>query len=112
MTDKQIEELIAKIDTLEKKVVELTPKKDASVPKEDARDISIKRGTDFLKSYLAEDLPKEKLDSYSFNDLLVAADLKATMKPAINLNPAPPINKTDAVEDNRPEWLIPTIEGK
>jgi len=111
-TDEEFAALTSKFDTLFKTVEELKPKADTdATPKEDARDISIKRGTSFLKSFLEKDLPKEKLDSYTFNDLLVAAELKTSMKPPITLNPAPPMSKTDAVVDSRPEWQRPKVEA-
>jgi len=108
-TDEEFKELAAKLDTLVKTVEDMKPKEDAdSTPKEDARDKLIERGAAFLRSFLANDLPKEKLDSYPLNDLLVAAELKTSMKPS-NDNPAPPLSKEDAVKDDRPEWLIPTV---
>ena len=111
-TDEEFTELVSKFDTLAEQYAKLKPKEDAdSTPKEDARDISIKRGTAFLKGYLEKDLPKEKLDTYTFNDLLVAAELKTSMKPPKTLNPAPPIDKEDAVKDSRPEWLRPTVKA-
>ena len=111
-TDEEYKELVSKLDSLTKKYEELKPKEDAdSTPKEDARDVSIKRGTSFLKAFLEKDLPKDKLDTYTFNDLLVAAELKTSMKPASNLNPAPPLSKEDAVVDSRPEWQRPKVEA-
>ena len=103
ITDEEFAALVKKVDSLS------TPPVDP-IPKEDARDILLNRGAEFLRDYLKDNLPKEKLDSYSFNDLLVAAELKSHFKPSV-LNPAPPITKTDAKPDSRPSWLIPTIEG-
>ena len=102
--------LTAKLDALTKIVETLVkPPEDEPAPKTDARDVSITRGTAFLKEFLAKDLTKEKLDAYTFNDLLVAAELKTSIMPNLNLNPAPPLSKEDAVDDPRPAWLRPTV---
>ena len=107
---KAFSDLVAKVDALTKVIDDLKPKQDTeNIP--DPRDISIERGKAFLNSYLEKDIPKEKRDTYSFTDLLVAADLKLA-RPTNQLNPAPPIEKTDAVKDNRPEWLIPTVVSR
>lgn len=94
--------LAEKVDAL---IKALTP---PETPKEDARDHSLAKGVSFFKTYLEKVLPKEKLDTLTFDELVLAAELKAQIQPP-QLNPAPPINKTDAKIDPRPKWLIPEV---
>ena len=110
-TDEEWAGLVSKLDALSYDVESLKPKEDPDpTPKTDARDTSIAKGKAFFITYLDKVLPKEKLDTLSFDELVLAAELKSVIKPS-NLNPAPPISKTDAKTDNRPEWLIPTVES-
>ena len=100
-TDDDFQALVAKVDAL---AAALEP---PTTPKEDARDVSLAKGTSFFKTYLEKVLPKEKLDTLTFDELVLAAELKAQIQPP-KLNPAPPIDKTDAA-DPRPAWLIPEV---
>jgi len=87
--------LTEKVDAL---IKALTP---PETPKEDARDKSLAKGINFFKTYLANALPKEKLDALTFDELVLAAELKGHTPPALNPAPAP---KNDA-KPGVPDWM-------
>ncbi|MCK5344917.1 MAG: hypothetical protein KAR20_16010 [Candidatus Heimdallarchaeota archaeon] len=102
-----VDKLTEKIDTLTKQVEDLKPEEE-TVEKTDARDTSIEKGSVYLRKNLEKVLSKEKLDTMNFDELLVAAEMRDTIKPP-TFNPAPPISpKTDT--EKRPGFLIPTVD--
>ena len=111
-TDAEWAELTAKLDSLTKELEALkTPPAADSTPKLDARDTSLAKGKAFFLTYLDKTLPREKLDTLSFDELVLASELKSQISP-VKLNPAPPIDKTDAgTTDSRPAYLRATVEG-
>jgi hypothetical protein len=108
--DEEFAALVAKLDAALVQIEALTPKEDTTA-KEDARDLSIKKGVNFLKTFLDGVLPKEKLDSFNFDELVLAAELKSQIKPS-KINPAPTIGKEDTKNDGRPSYLKATVGGK
>lgn len=116
LTEKQLEALIEKLDTVDKltekidtltqQVEDLKPEEE-STEKTDTRDISIEKGSVYLRKNLEKVLSKEKLDTMNFDELLVAAEMRDTIKPP-TFNPAPPIvSKKDT--EARPSYLIPEV---
>ena len=101
------EDLVKKVDAISETLESLKPKEDAE-PETDPRDKSIKDGAEFLKNYIGKALPEKKLDTMNFDQLLVAAEMKTSLKPANTLNHAPTIEKKDAT-DKRPSWEIPEV---
>ena len=101
------DDLTAKVDAITKTLEELKPKEDAD-KETDPRDKSISEGAEFLKNFIGKALPEKKMDTMNFDQLLVAAEMKSTFKPANTLNPAPPISKTDATDKRKP-WEIPEV---
>lgn len=73
---KKLDALTKKIDALEEKL--------APEQKEDAdpRDALIKKGAEAFRGILADALPKEKLDAMSFEELLIAHELKSKLDSA------------------------------
>ena len=100
-TDDDFRALADKVDAL---ITSLTP---PETPKTDARDMSLAKGTAFFKTYLEKVLPQEKLDTLTFDELVLAAELKSQIQPP-NLNPAPPVEKQDA-KSSIPEWMRPEV---
>lgn len=101
------DDLVAKVDAITEALEALKPKEDAD-KETDPRDKSIADGAEFLKNYIGKALPEKKMDTMNFDQLLVAAEMKSTFKPANTLNPAPPISKKDA-NDKRKSWEIPEV---
>jgi len=86
-----IEELMELINSLTAKVDALTPKEDVEdVP--DPRDESLEKGVSYFVKKLDGVLPKEKLDTLSFNELLLVAEMKGIVKKDSHDNPAPPLD--------------------
>lgn len=106
-TDEEWAGLVAKLDSL---IESIKPKTDTETAPPDARDKSLSKGISFFKTYLAKTLPKEKLDTLEFDELVLAAEMKSVITPAVNLNPAPPIKKTDSKTD-QPDFLRATVSG-
>lgn len=102
--------ILEKLDAMEQRLesLEHPPEEESIEEKTDARDLSLEKGKSFFKSYLKDALPKEKLDAYTFEELLVAAELKSTFSNS-TVNPAPPLTKTDHKEDPRPSWMRPVV---
>lgn len=114
VSDEQFAELVSKMDTLSKTVDKLTqekpPEETDSTDKTDTRDLSLKKGVDYFRNILKDALPKEKLDTLSFDELVLVAEIKQNDS---HFNPPPPIEKKDTdKKDTRPEWLIPKVGGK
>ena len=102
-----IGDLAAKLDAVLARVAALEPP--LETPKTDARDTSLAKGAAFFKTYLDKVLPTEKLDTLTFDELVLAAELKSQIQPS-HLNPAPPLTpKPDATSDPRPDYLRPTV---
>lgn len=110
ITDEQFAELVSKMDTFSKQLESLTPKEQPDpADKIDTRDTSLAKGKAYFLTFLKDTLPKEKLDTLTFDELVLAAELKHSNL-MTGFNPPPPITKTDTEKDDRPYYLIPTVE--
>lgn len=113
ISDDEWKAMSAKVDALISSVEALKPKEDTKPPANPLQPL-IDKGTIFMRTYLKDKLPKEKLDTLSYDELLLAADLASTLKPTVPLN-APPIGKSDTATpktDTRPAYLIPDVNVK
>lgn len=111
---KDKEEINKKLDTLTKLLKakeDAVEETDDPNPKEDAKEKSIARGVKFLKSYIGDTIPKDKIDTYEFSDLITAADMKLAL-PGKRLNPAPPMDGGKKKEDAEDPmaWLTPGVD--
>lgn len=108
--EEQIAGLRTEMDTFSAALESLTPKEDTnSTDKIDARDTSLAKGKAYFLTILKGALPKDKLDALTFDELVLAAELKSDLHPGFNS--PPPITTEKADTDDRPEWEKATVEG-
>jgi hypothetical protein len=101
------QQILSKLDALDKRVVALEPKPDAK-PQKSAE---ISQAEVVMREMLTDYFPKEKLDAMELNQLFLANDMRKHFKPKKEL-PDPPAGKGDSKpEEKKPLGYYSTPHG-
>ena len=100
------ESLDAKLDAFMNKILgvidERLPKEDADETEVDPNSAKLDAGAVIFREVLKNNFPKEKLDAWGYDELLIAMEMKQDASPILNEI----VEKTDAKKDNdTPAWL-------